>query len=159
VYFTTTPVRETFRMTCLMFTSFKFRGRVTTLETYSRIGLLQSYGNLQSYWTSTKLWNLTVVLDYCEAMEPYSLIGLQRSYENIQSYSSSPASISVVGHLQQVQQFESPVHFWRLGGPLGTRMGVLLLTNHCLLKIELNRNMVGQYDCKFSKFYGSSIRL
>jgi hypothetical protein len=25
-------------------------------------------GNLQSYWTTTKLWKLTVVLDYCEAM-------------------------------------------------------------------------------------------
>ncbi len=33
-------------------------------ETYSRIGLLRSYGNLQSYWTTTKLWKLTVVLDY-----------------------------------------------------------------------------------------------
>jgi hypothetical protein len=34
--------------------------------TYSRIGLPQSYGNLQSYWTTTKLWKLTVVLDYYE---------------------------------------------------------------------------------------------
>ncbi len=33
------------------------------METYSRIGLVRSYGNLQSYWTSTKLWKLTVVLD------------------------------------------------------------------------------------------------
>jgi hypothetical protein len=31
------------------------------METYSRIGLLRSYGNLQSYWTTTKLWKLTVV--------------------------------------------------------------------------------------------------
>ena len=38
------------------------------METYSRIGLLRSYGNLQSYWTTTKLWKLTVVLDYYEAM-------------------------------------------------------------------------------------------
>ena len=34
------------------------------METYSRIGLLRSYGTLQSYWATTKLWNLTVVLDY-----------------------------------------------------------------------------------------------
>ncbi len=34
------------------------------METYSRIGLLRSYGNLQSYSTKTKLWKLTVVLDY-----------------------------------------------------------------------------------------------
>ena len=39
------------------------------LETYSRIGLLRSYGNLQSYWTTKKLWKLTVVFDYYEAME------------------------------------------------------------------------------------------
>jgi hypothetical protein len=35
------------------------------IETYSRIGIRRSYGNLQSYWaTTTKLWKLTVVLDY-----------------------------------------------------------------------------------------------
>jgi hypothetical protein len=34
------------------------------METYSRIGLLRSYGNLQSYWTNTKLWKPTVVLAY-----------------------------------------------------------------------------------------------
>jgi hypothetical protein len=34
------------------------------METYSRIGLLRSYGNLRSYWTTTKLWKLTVVLNY-----------------------------------------------------------------------------------------------
>jgi hypothetical protein len=45
-------------------------------ETYSRIGLRRSYGNLQSYWTTTKLWKLRVVLDYYEAMETYSRIGL-----------------------------------------------------------------------------------
>ncbi len=33
-------------------------------------------GNLQSYWTTTKLWKLTVVLDYYEAMETYSRIGI-----------------------------------------------------------------------------------
>ncbi len=44
------------------------------IETYSRIGPQRSYGNLQSYWTTTKLWKLTVVLDYCEAMETYSRI-------------------------------------------------------------------------------------
>ncbi len=48
--------------------------------TYSRIGLLRSYGNLQSYWTTTKLWKLTVVLDYYEAMETYSRIGLLRRH-------------------------------------------------------------------------------
>ena len=55
-------------------------------ETYSRFGLLRSYGNLQSYWTTTKLWKLTVVLDYYGAMETYSRIGLLRSYGNLQSY-------------------------------------------------------------------------
>jgi hypothetical protein len=44
------------------------------MKTYSRIGLLRSYGNLQSYWTTTKLWKLAVVLDYYEAMETYSRI-------------------------------------------------------------------------------------
>jgi hypothetical protein len=34
------------------------------METYGRIELLRSYGNLQSYWTTAKLWKLTVVLDY-----------------------------------------------------------------------------------------------
>ena len=34
------------------------------IETYSRIGLMRSHGNLQSYCTTTKLWKLTVVLDY-----------------------------------------------------------------------------------------------
>ena len=46
------------------------------METYSRIGLLRSYGNLQSYWTTTKLWKLSVVLDYYEAIETYSRIQL-----------------------------------------------------------------------------------
>jgi hypothetical protein len=48
-------------------------------ETYSRIGLLQSNGNLQSYLTTTKLWKSSVVLDYYEAVETYSRIGLVRS--------------------------------------------------------------------------------
>jgi hypothetical protein len=43
-------------------------------------------GNLQSYWTTTQLWKLTVVLDYYEAMETYSRIGLLRSYGNLKSY-------------------------------------------------------------------------
>ena len=43
-------------------------------------------GNLQSYWNTTMLWKLTVVLDYYEAMETYSRIGLLRSYVNLQSY-------------------------------------------------------------------------
>ena len=58
-------------------------------ETYSRIGLLRSYGNLQSYMTTTELWKLTVVLDYYEAMETYSRIGLLRSYGTLQSYFTS----------------------------------------------------------------------
>ena len=48
--------------------------------------VLRRYGNLQSYWTTTKLWELTVVLDYYEAMETYSRIGLLRIYGNLQSY-------------------------------------------------------------------------
>jgi hypothetical protein len=50
-------------------------GYYETMETYSRIGLLRSYGNLKSYWTTTELRKLTVVLDYYEAMETYSRIG------------------------------------------------------------------------------------
>ncbi len=57
-----------------------------TVETYSSIGLLRTYGNLQTYWTTTKLWKLTVVLDYYESMETYSRIGLLRTYGNLQSY-------------------------------------------------------------------------
>jgi hypothetical protein len=56
------------------------------MGTYSRIGPLVSYRNLQSYWTTTKLWKLTVVLGYYEAMETYSRIGLLRSFENMQSH-------------------------------------------------------------------------
>ena len=44
-------------------------------ETYSRIGLLRGYGNLQSYWNTTKILKLTVVLEYHEAIETYSRIG------------------------------------------------------------------------------------
>jgi hypothetical protein len=49
------------------------------METYSRIGLLRNYENLQSYWTTTKLWKLTVVLDYYEAIETYSPIQLEEA--------------------------------------------------------------------------------
>jgi hypothetical protein len=55
-------------------------------ETYSRIGLPRSQGNLQSYWTTTKSKKLTVVLDYQEVKETYSRIGLLRSPGNLQSY-------------------------------------------------------------------------
>ncbi len=55
-------------------------------ETYGRIGLLRSHGNLQSYWTTTKLWKLTVVLDYREAMETHSCIGMLLGPRNLQSY-------------------------------------------------------------------------
>jgi hypothetical protein len=41
-------------------------------------------GNLQSYWTTTKLWKLTVVLYYHEAMENYSRIGLLHNYGKLQ---------------------------------------------------------------------------
>ncbi len=50
------------------------------VETYSRVGLLRSYGNLQSYWTTTKLREFTVVLDYYEAKGTYSRIGLIPMY-------------------------------------------------------------------------------
>ncbi len=62
------------------------RQHLSRCGTYSRIGLPRSYGNLQSYWTTTKLWNITVVLDCYEAMETYSRIGILRSYGNLQSY-------------------------------------------------------------------------
>ncbi len=68
------------------------------METYSRIGLLRSYGNLQSYWTTRKLWKLTVVLDYYEVGETYSRIGLLRVYGNLLSYwtTTSPWKLTVV---------------------------------------------------------------
>jgi hypothetical protein len=50
-------------------------------------------GNLQSYWTTTKLWKLTVVLDHYEAKETYSRIGPLRSYGNLQSYLVQPSII------------------------------------------------------------------
>jgi hypothetical protein len=50
-------------------------------------------GNLQSYWTTTKLRKLTVVLDYYKAMETYSRIGLLRSYGNLQSYWTTTANL------------------------------------------------------------------
>jgi hypothetical protein len=53
------------------------------METYSRIGLLPSYGNLQSYWTTTKLWKLSVVLDYYEAKGAYSRIQEQKLISDI----------------------------------------------------------------------------
>jgi hypothetical protein len=67
-------------------------------ETYGRIGLLRSYSNLQSYWTTTKLFKLTVVLHYYEAMETYSRIALLRSYGNLQSYwtTTKPWKLTVV---------------------------------------------------------------
>ncbi len=49
-------------------------------ETYSCIGLLRSYENLRSYWTTTKLWKNTVVLDYYEAIETYIYISFLRYY-------------------------------------------------------------------------------
>jgi hypothetical protein len=63
---------------------------------YSRIGLLRSYGNLQSYWTTTKLWKLTVVLDYYEAMGTYSSIGLLRSYVQLYWTTTKLWELSVV---------------------------------------------------------------
>jgi hypothetical protein len=56
------------------------------METYSRIGLLQCHGNLQSYWTTTMPRKLTVVLDYYNSMETYSRIGLLQCHGNLQSY-------------------------------------------------------------------------
>ncbi len=68
------------------------------METYSRIAPLGCYGNLQSYWTTTKLWKLTVVLDYYEAMEIYSRIALLRIYGNLRSYGTTkkPLKLTVV---------------------------------------------------------------
>ena len=47
---------------------------VRQVETYSRIVLPRSYGNLQSYWTTTKLCKLSDVLNYYEAKGAYSRI-------------------------------------------------------------------------------------
>jgi hypothetical protein len=48
--------------------------------TYGRIGLRWAYKNLQSYWTTTKLWKHTIVFDNYYAMETYDRIGPLRSY-------------------------------------------------------------------------------
>ncbi len=56
------------------------------LETYSRIELLRSYGNLQSYWNTRKLQKITVVFEYYEAMEIHGGIELLRSHGDLQSY-------------------------------------------------------------------------
>jgi hypothetical protein len=70
-----------------------------SMETYSRIGLLRSYGNLQSYWTTTNLGKLTVVLDYYEPKETCSriellgrLMFLNGDYQNLQTYLSAEDS-------------------------------------------------------------------
>ncbi len=55
------------------------------MESYSRIELLRSYENLQSYCTTTKLWKLTLVLHYYEAMEKLTLV--LHYYEAMESYS------------------------------------------------------------------------
>ena len=64
-----------------------------TMETYSRIGLVQRYGNLQPYWTITKLWKLTVVLAYYEAMKTYSRIGLLKKLKKLKVELSLCSSI------------------------------------------------------------------
>jgi hypothetical protein len=66
-------------------------------ETYSRIGLLLRDGNLQSYWTTTKLLKLTVVLVYYETMKTYSRIRLLLGDVNLQSFFSSLRTLSAVG--------------------------------------------------------------
>ncbi len=43
-------------------------------------------GNLQSYWTSTKLSKLTVVLKYRNAIKAYSRIEPPPIYGNLRSY-------------------------------------------------------------------------
>jgi hypothetical protein len=48
------------------------------METYSRIRLLRSHGNLQSYWATTKLWKLAVVLEHYEAIETNSHMALDK---------------------------------------------------------------------------------
>jgi hypothetical protein len=82
--------------------------------TYSRIGLLRSYGNLQAYWTTTKLWKLTVVLDYYEAMETNSRIGLLRSYGNLQWYWTTVKRWK----LTVVLEYREAMELYRLSGPL-----------------------------------------
>jgi hypothetical protein len=65
---------------------------------FSRIGLLECHGNLQSYWTTVMPWKLTVVLDYWNAMETYSRIGLLECHGNLQSYGNTelPWKLTVV---------------------------------------------------------------
>ncbi len=53
--------------------------RQTDRDLRDEFHLFSWNGNLQSYWTTTELWKLTVVLDYYEAMETYSRIGLLRA--------------------------------------------------------------------------------
>ncbi len=75
--------------------------------TYSRIGLLRSYGNLQSYWTTTKLWKLTVVLNYYAAVKTYSRIGLLRSSENLKSYWSTTKLLKLTVVLEYYEAVET----------------------------------------------------
>jgi hypothetical protein len=107
------------------------------METYSRIGLIRSHGNLQSYWTSTKLYGnlqsywtttklckLTVVLDYYEAMETYSRFRLGRSYGNLQSYWTST---KLYGNLQSywtsTELYGNLQSYWtRMRAPVRTKM-------------------------------------
>jgi hypothetical protein len=88
------------------------------MEPYSRIGLLRSYGNLQSYWTTTKLWKHTVVLDYYEAMETYSRIGLLRSYGNLQSYWTTTKLWKLTVVLEYYEAMET---YRSIGKPRSTR--------------------------------------
>ncbi len=75
------------------FTRFECFFKVTALEVKingAKFGPFfkedKKVGNLQSYWTTTKPWKLTVVLDYYAAMGTYSRIELLRSYGSLQSY-------------------------------------------------------------------------
>jgi hypothetical protein len=61
-------------------------------EIYSRIGLVECHGNLQSYWTTAMSWKLTVVLAYCNAIETYSRIGILQCHGNLQSYCTTEMS-------------------------------------------------------------------
>ncbi len=83
-------------LTCIFWSeevrSFSVFNRLSVLlltdnDDFTRLALsFDTAWNLQSYWTTTKLRKLTVVLNYYEAMQTYSRIGLLQSYGNLQSY-------------------------------------------------------------------------
>ena len=76
-----------------------FRQPAMTFIPVDRIVTKDEPGNLQSYLTTTKLWKLTVVLDYYEAMETYSRIWMETMRDYANSHYTIP-QVSRLGYFQ-----------------------------------------------------------